>query len=266
MLFEVTKYHQDLLKDFERLSAFFEVIDEVHLKNDNGFLIAYDLGCGSGVLSYFASKIVKKVIAIDKDSNIVKKAKCSLKNINVEVICEDILDHEFKDKADLIICETLDTGLIDEEQALIINHVLKYLKSNGTIIPSSVISIAEPISTSKQLDHVCYDDENNLSQENKISYKILGNFINFSEVDFYKKIDLKFKTKLIFKIDLDGILNSIKITTFTKLAEDLICGPTSMLNPPLLIPIKKEHVKKGDEISIFLEYELGGGIETIKTY
>ncbi|MDR2623731.1 MAG: 50S ribosomal protein L11 methyltransferase [Methanobrevibacter sp.] len=271
MIFKVTKYHQDLLKDLERLRAFFEAINEAYLKNktkyDDNFNIAYDLGCGSGILSYYTCKVAKRVISIDKDLSIIKKAECNLKECkNVEIINTDILKYEFKDKADLIICEALDTGMIDEEQALIVNHALKYLMPNGTIIPSGIINIAEPTSTNKHLDHICYDEENNLNQENRISYKVLGSFINFNEVDFYKKIDLKFKTKLNFKINVDGILNSIKITTFTKLTEDVICGPTPMLNPPLLIPIKKKHVKKDDEVEIYLEYELGGGIETINVY
>ncbi|MDR3291774.1 MAG: methyltransferase domain-containing protein [Methanobrevibacter sp.] len=271
MLFKVTKYHQDLLRDFERLSIFFEAINEVYIKNEiiqnNSFDIAYDLGCGSGVLSYFASKVAEKVIAIDKDLNIIKKAKCNLKKYkHVEIIHDDILTHKFKDKADLIICETLDTGLIDEEQVLIINHVLKYLKPNGIIIPNGIINIAEPISTNKPLEYVSYDDENNLNQENKVQYNALGKFIVYSEIDFYKKINLKFKNRLAFKITMDGILNCIKISTFTRLTANIICGSTPMLNPPILIPINEQDVKKGDKINISIEYELGGGLKTIKTY
>ncbi|GAA5819817.1 MAG: methyltransferase domain-containing protein [Methanobrevibacter sp. CfCl-M3] len=267
MLFEVTKYHQDLLNDFERLSTFFEAINEVHKNNNSKFNIAYDLGCGSGILSYFASKVSKKVIAIDKDLNMIKKAECNLREYeNVEIINKDILTYEFKDKADLIICETLDTALIDEEQALIINHILKYLNPNCTIIPNSIINLAEPISTNKPLNHIYYDDEINLNQENKLQYITLGKFINYNEINFHEKIDLNFKTKLNFKIDVDGILNCIKLSTYTKLTENIICGSTSMLNPPILIPIKKHRVKKGDEIVICLEYELGGGIESINVY
>ena len=49
MKFQTTHYHLDLLKDTERVSAFFEAIDN-YSGNTN---LAYDLGCGSGILSYF---------------------------------------------------------------------------------------------------------------------------------------------------------------------------------------------------------------------
>ena len=51
MKFQTTHYHLDLLKDTERVSAFFEAISQYASKTD----LAYDLGCGSGLLSYFLS-------------------------------------------------------------------------------------------------------------------------------------------------------------------------------------------------------------------
>ena len=53
MKFKTTPYHHDLLKDEDRLSAFFQAIGEYDGNND----LAYDLGCGSGILSYFLKEI-----------------------------------------------------------------------------------------------------------------------------------------------------------------------------------------------------------------
>ena len=47
--------------------------------------------------------------------------------------------------------------------------------------------------------------------------------------------------------------------------ENIICGPTPMLNPSMLIPIEETEVCFGDIIRIKLEYIMGGGVETIKT-
>ena len=69
---------------------------------------------------------------------------------------------------------------------------------------------------------------------------------------------------LQFKIDRNGILNGVKITTFTLITSNIICGPTPMLNPPLLIPIEKLRVKKDDNITINLKYTMGGGLNTIR--
>ena len=56
MKFKVNSYHFKLLRDYERLSAFKEAINDYAIRNgmdSNGSndKVAFDLGCGSGVLS-----------------------------------------------------------------------------------------------------------------------------------------------------------------------------------------------------------------------
>ena len=53
MKFKTTPYHFDLLKDEERLSAFYEAIKELSTSQE----LAYDLGCGSGILSFFLNSL-----------------------------------------------------------------------------------------------------------------------------------------------------------------------------------------------------------------
>ena len=60
--------------------------------------------------------------------------------------------------------------------------------------------------------------------------------------------------------------NGLKITTFTKLNDNLIAGPTPMLNPPLLIPLDEKKVKSNDFIKVKLKYIMGNGIESIDIY
>ena len=60
-------------------------------------------------------------------------------------------------------------------------------------------------------------------------------------------------------------INGIKITSFTKLNENIICGPTPMLNPSILVPIEEIELNCGDKFKLKLEYVMGGGVETIKT-
>ena len=68
-----------------------------------------------------------------------------------------------------------------------------------------------------------------------------------------------------FKVNGDGIANGIKITTVTILNDEIVCGPTPMFNPPLLVPIEETDVKCNDLINVKLKYIMGQGIETIKT-
>ena len=252
MKFKTTPYHFDLLKDSERLSAFFQAISEYDGKNE----LAYDLGCGSGVLSYFLSSFFNEIIALEIDSTASKCAKENLSSFNnIKVINENVLDHDFDKKADLIVCEMMDTALIDEEQVPVLNHAKKFLKPSGKIIPQGVINAVELVNMEREYIHW---DEN-------AKYEVFSEMMIYSQFDFLEDIDSDFEINLSFKAKKDGIVNGIKITTFTKLTDDIICGPTPMLNPPLLIPFDGKSIKGNEYITVKLKYIMGNGIESIET-
>lgn len=299
MKFKVNSYHFKLLRDYERLSAFKEAIDDYAIRNgmdSNGSnsKVAFDLGCGSGVLSYFASEYMDRIIAIELNNSTYQLAKENLKEFdNIQVFNDDILSFDFSklnEKADLIICEMLDTALIDEEEVPVLNRARKFLKDDGEIIPKGMINSAEPIFMNNHF--IQYEDD-----EYSPIYVSLGVSVVYSEFDFLDDIDCDFSAEMELKIfnrdDLDEIgfeenlieekyekfnlkenfnieedklkINGIKLTSFTKLNENIICGPTPMLNPEMLIPIEETEVRCGDSVRIRLEYVMGGGVETIKT-
>lgn len=246
MKFLVTTYHYNLLKDYERLSGFHEAIRE------HAHGIVYDIGAGSGILSYFAAPYSKTVFAIEKDEKMASYASKNLKSLpNVKVVNEDALLYDFPLQADAIICEMLDTALIDEEQVPIVNKCLEHLKKDGRIIPYGVINGAEAIEM----------DSETIRYDENYQYEIRGRLTIYDTLRFNKRINEKFKKT--FKIPANGKTNGLKITTFTLLTENIIAGPTKMMNPPLLIPI--EEIKQENyTIKLTLSYKMGGGLNTIK--
>jgi len=252
MKFQTTHYHLDLLKDNNRLSVFFEAISQYSGKNE----MAYDLGCGSGILSYFLKDKFNEIIAIEKDSKISKYASVNLNEFsNIKVLNEDVLKYSFNKKADLIVCEMLDTALIDEEEVQVLNHARKFLKKEGQLIPRGIVNIAELVNMQR----------NNIHWDENAKYTILSEPVNYSNIDFYNEINPNFEKNIEFISSCDGIANGLKISTITLLNEDIVCGPTSMLNPPLLIPVDEIFVRRNDLINIKLKYIMGQGIETIQT-
>ena len=299
MKFKVNSYHFKLLRDYERLSAFKEAIDDYAIRNggdsnDSTSKVAFDLGCGSGVLSYFANEYMDKLIAIELNNSTYQLAKENLKEFdNIHIYNDDILSFDFSklnEKADLIICEMLDTALIDEEEVPVLNRARKFLKDGGEIIPKGMINSAEAVFMNNHF--IQYEDD-----EYSPIYVSLGESVVYSEFDFMNEIDCNFSSEIELKVynkkELDKIgfeenlneekydkfnfkenfnieedklkINGIKITSFTKLNENIICGPTPMLNPAMLIPIEETEVKCGDSVRIRLEYVMGGGVESIKT-
>lgn len=252
MKFKTTPYHHDLLKDKERLAGFYNAIADYDLNTN----LAYDLGCGSGILSYFLSLSFDEVISIELD---FKTAKCAEENLsnfsNVKVINSDVLKYDFSKKADLIVCEMLDTALIDEEQVPVINFAKKFLKEDGKIIPQGIINTVELVTLER--DYVHWDEDG-------VKYDVLSDAEVYSEFNFLDDISQNFEKNLSIQANCDGSLSGLKITTFTKLNDNLICGPTPMLNPPLLIPLNKISVKRNDFINVKLKYSMGNGIESIK--
>ena len=251
MKFKTTPYHFDLLKDEKRVSAFYEAINTLPTNGD----VAYDLGCGSGILSFFLHPFFKEIIAIEQD---IKASNCAEENLaifeNINVVNGDVLNYNFPKKADLFVCEMLDTALIDEEEVPILNQVRKYLKKDGKIIPQGVINIIELVNLERNYIHY---DEN-------VNYETLSNPIVYDEINFLEEINPNFEDVITLKANKDAVINGVKITTITKLTHNIVCGPTPMLNPPLLIPLDERDVKCNDLINVKLKYSMGKGIGTIK--
>jgi predicted RNA methylase len=220
--------------------------------------IVYDIGAGSGILTEFAASYANFIYSVEIDPQISRKTRDILKNYkNISFINDDARKVDFPKKADYIICEMLDTALIDEEQVPILNSVLKYLKNEGKVIPCGIFNGAEPIQS--KAEHIYYQEDETSPE------KVLGPLNIYSKYEFGKYIHPLAEFKLKIKINREGILNSLKITTFTLITEDIICGPTPMMNSPLVIPMEKLKVKPGDTVGIYLSYQMGGGLDTIET-
>lgn len=252
MKFKTTPYHSDLLKDTDRLACFYEAVNDYVGENS----LAYDLGCGCGILSYFLKDHFKEVISLEINSKTSLCAEDNLSNFdNVNVINCDVLDYDFTKKADLIVCEMLDTALIDEEEIPVLNRAREFLNPEGEIIPKGVINTVELVNLER---HYLHWDEG-------VNYEQYSNPIVYSEFNFLDYIKPEFEANLTLKSNKQGTINGLKITTYTKLNDNLIAGPLPMLNPPLLIPLDEKEVKVNDLINVNLKYIMGNGIESIQT-
>ena len=224
----INTYHHDLTSDPERLAGFYEAIQ------NKAKGTVYDIGAGSGILSIWASAHSNFVYAVEINKNVAKRTRSRLKSFkNIKVITGDARDTLFLKnadlkRADLIICEMLDTALIDEEQVPVLNSVMKYLKEDGEIIPYGVINCVEPVQTA--VEHICYEEHG------KPETEVLGDLTAYSTIKFkgsptskLKPIEEKFDTVVDLKINSKGMISGMKITTFTLITPEIICGPTPML-------------------------------------
>ncbi len=244
-------YYNDLTNDDKRVSIFKEAI----IEKAHG--LTYDLGTGSGILAEIASKYSEKVYAFEINPLVIKRyTKGNLEGIeNVSIIQADASTHTFEEIPDVVICEMLDTALIDEEQVLVINNILDYTKEDTIFIPKLTYDTIQV--GFSNISHIVY------LEEGRPSFKTYSNEIKYNQVDFSEKINPYFDKDIEINIIQSGTINSILITTYTYVTEELFTGPTPMLNPPLVIPVNETEVNEGDIIKLNLKYIMGGGLNTI---
>ena len=104
--------------------------------------------------------------------------------------------------------------------------------------------------------------------DNEKLVKILGreNVKNSNSTLIIKSMNLPIFDVIQFKIKEDSKINKVNglmVTTITKLTDNIVSGPTPMLNPPLLIPLDEFDVKPNELVDVKLTYQMGGGIESI---
>mgnify|MGYP000846377138 FL=1 len=249
---KLTSYQQNLLSDTERLTAFYRIINEKVMGG-----IVYDLGTGSGVLSSWTAPLARTVYAVEKNPITAKIAQKNLNSFkNISLIQGDAKTISFPEKADTIICEMMDTALIDEEQVPVLNSVRKYLNPQGDIIPCGVFNGVEALDM--DIPYPCYQEGETYNP------RVMSKLLIYDKIDFKKHITPEVDYRISLTLNTTGTVSGVKITTFTLLAPDFICGPTPMFNPPLLVPTNQIKGERGDEIILKLKYTMGGGLDTLK--
>lgn len=131
--------HQIMIQDRVRTLAYKKAIEK-NVKNNN---IVLDIGCGTGILSFFAvKKGCKKVYAVDK-SDIIDSAK-EIAKLNkledrIEFTKEDILKFKPREKIDVLIHDQIGSFIWNEDIISKVAYIRdNFLKKDSTIIPYKI--------------------------------------------------------------------------------------------------------------------------------
>lgn len=254
------------LIDRKRIRAFQKAIE--YAVSDNS--IVADLGSGSGILSMFAIRAgAKKVFAVEQDPEmckLIEKTKfMNSMDERLVVINSDARTVKLPCKVDVVICEMIATGLIDEMQVPVINHIHNFCKKHTTFIPQSISSFVELVNSNdvfykEKLFVVRYD----YVEENSLRALPLSEKKCFSEVDFRNKIHDRVSIDLRFKIHKSGLMNGIKISNESLLPNNKIFETSFAYCMPIILPIDEMLVEKGDIIILSLNYKMCTGIQRVK--
>jgi 2-polyprenyl-3-methyl-5-hydroxy-6-metoxy-1,4-benzoquinol methylase len=254
---------RQLLEDFIRLEAYRKAIYS-RVSEDS---IVVDLGCGSGILSFFAYQAgAKKIYAIENSDYIIQLAekvaefnsfnhKIKFINKHSNMITKDMINEEI----DILITETLGTWALEENILTnIIDFRDKFLKKGGTIIPNQINLYLVPYESSKLhkkdivlgeklKDKFKIDFDQYLIPNNAIGYVLdnsdfkitRNNFliapIKFADIDLEKTTENQINKS--FKIDMINIGNDRLLHGFCGYFDAILSHKTdhtiSLSNSPI---------------------------------
>lgn len=259
------------LLDSERTELFGKVIRDT-IKPDH---IVLDSGTGSGILSLFAAKAgAKKVISVEYDPYVARLAHQNIINNGYENVIDvrlgDVRNMNFENGIifDVVIMEMLTTGMVDEYQVWTINNLLKkgYVNEKTIFIPfkqDTSISLLETDFNDYGFKMRMVKHLWSFLPRARMQYLAQAQLLNSATFNIHN--EMGFKTKQIFEITQDGVLNSIYLTSETWLSEKNKLGDTLALNAPVIYPLDKDiEVKIGDKIEVDLEYDFGNGYRNFK--
>ncbi|MCE3234888.1 MAG: hypothetical protein K0Q50_1068 [Vampirovibrio sp.] len=132
--------HHAMLRDYIRLAAYRRAIERA-VKPDT---VAMDLGCGSGILSFFTAKAgAQKIYAIERRPDIILLAQ-ALAEANgiaeqidfIEGASSHVSESRIDPKADLLVAEILGNGILEENVLeFTIDARRRFLKPDARMIP-----------------------------------------------------------------------------------------------------------------------------------
>lgn len=143
-------YHGQMLADERRMCAFEEAI--ARLVPDGAHVV--ELGAGTGVMSFFASKRARKVTCIERLPHVAAAARRLLAANGVAdkvtVLEGDARSFLPDEPADVVICELLHVALLREKQCEVLasfkaRHQEKFGKPIPLIIPEASILAVQPV-------------------------------------------------------------------------------------------------------------------------
>ncbi|XP_059689492.1 histone-arginine methyltransferase CARM1 [Gavia stellata] len=129
---------QNMMQDFVRTATYHRAILQNHIDFTNKVVL--DVGCGSGILSFFAVQAgARKVYAVEA-SSMAKYAELLVRSNNlsdkITVLSGKIEEISLPESVDVVISEPMGYMLFNERMLESYLHSKKWLKSNGMMFPT----------------------------------------------------------------------------------------------------------------------------------
>ncbi|MBY0449025.1 MAG: 50S ribosomal protein L11 methyltransferase [Cyanobacteria bacterium] len=278
--------HHNMLRDFVRTAAYRRAIE----RNVTPDTIAMDLGCGSGILSFFAARAgAKKVFAIERRPDIIELARAIAEDNNldqqiefVEGMSNVMKESQIEPKANLFISEILGNAILEENVLEFTMDARKrFLTPDAKMIPAKldmyVFAYQSETTSEKRLEVA------ELKDLYGIDFKLLGDVMcsktslrvdrynpvlntTMSHPVLFKTIDFKTMENTLFteQVELPALKDGL-ITGFCCYFKAWLDEDTTLTNSPwapmthwtqmLFVLAEPKPVKADDAVKLELFYD-----------
>lgn len=254
-------YHYEMVSDKKRVTPFKKAI----FATCKGKRVL-ESGTGSAILSILAAKAgAQKVYAVEIDKEVAKFARENIKRAGYQntiiLIENDVKKVTLKDidneKVDVVIAENLSTWQVTEPQIQIMNHINNFLaKKNSVVLPAKIFNYIELAQSQYRFENVIdlrthYFEFTGIRKSKILSAKKL-----FEGIDLTKQNSPNVNKKIRIKINSDGVLNSVRLTSPLQVHGKIVFDSSDSLMPPVVFPIKQAiRLSKNDIVELSISYK-----------
>jgi protein arginine N-methyltransferase 1 len=155
----IIEFHRNMLADKARNLAFYQALQQVIVP---GKSVVADIGSGTGLLGFFASKLGAKAVYCYEYSPALKLSQKLAKQNRISNI-HFIHNHSTKVvkpvKADIIVSETLGNYAYEENILETVEDAKRFLKPDGVMIPQGITQYIAPVIHPRLYDELCSWDQ-----------------------------------------------------------------------------------------------------------
>jgi type I protein arginine methyltransferase len=265
-------YHGQMLADERRMAPFHETIAKLVPLGSH----VVELGGGTGVMSFFASKRARKVTTVERLPHVAAAARRLLSNNGasdrVTVIEADARNFVPDEPADVVICEMLHAALLRERQLEVLQtfkarHEARFGRPVPLIIPEATILGVQPVFQPYEFHGyyapVTFFFEAGVAGASTIE---MGAPKIYSFIEYTKDLPDTFPVDGVLTADRAGTINALRFITKNVVG----VFPTEQRSadwhmPYMSIALPEPiAVEAGDDIHVRFQYDAGASIEALQ--
>ncbi len=226
--------------------------------------IVCEAGVGTLALTKYYLPYVKKAYLIESNPHVIPLIKRELKKHGWDqkavLIHGDALKVELPEPVDFVIGELMSIFCANELQVQIFQHLRRFLKPGGKLMPDKIVNIAQLCRAEFDEDHKHYPLMFTRHLPEQISTQQVVNTI-----DFYKTKNTNIQKKIRLRALLSGVVNAVYLHSLVQVSEGANFTGTDSLMPPTVLKLTRPlKVTAGDTIQLEANFQYGTSLDKAK--